>query len=940
MAPALVLGGVALVISFIVTAGSLALTAAGNRATTEAVAQAPAIDVGALVSADYQAGRGYETLTAARIARLTRAFGAILQTGALFPAAEHWAGLSVPAQPVLNPAPTAVDARPPVLEVAYRSGLAAHCTVVAGSLPGRAGPVAPGRGRRPGAVTLTVAVTQATAARFGLHPGSRLNLGQADTADPQIWLQVTGIVRPVSPASAFWQLEPALGAPVTEGPQDGQYWQGAAFAGPGDLAALATGYAGAAERASWFFPMTTRLTAADVPRVEEAVATAASSTAPRHAEVAAGVSGLQQTAVSTGLADGLAVYTAQWQSTAGADSLLIVGLLVAGIVMLLVSCGLAAQAYQPELALLRVRGGSLHQVAGWLLARSCCIALPALAVGVALAVLTVPGGASRAAVVLAAVTALTALAGTPLICVLTHRKPQAGGGRRDDLAVGRTSARRLTGEVMVVLVAAAALADLRFHGPGAPAGLATAGTSGATIPASTSAYLSASAVLVAAGVGLLVNRAYRGPLHALARAASARRGPVGVLGLARAAASPASSVLPAMALMLTLTLAAFAVMVGTSISAGQVAASWAQVGGDAVVSVAGSASVSAGRSPLTTAELRAMARVPGVRHATSVYVAPGQGALAVTLQRGTVTSSPLGIAVVNPVPYAALSADTPWPVFPAGALARPRVGSAGVVPILVSPGVDAGAAVGGAGHREGRGGRAGLQLEFGNIGLPVRVAGTITDTAAMPAGGAYVVLPNWAASRLPSLPKPSTVLLTGSAIDAAALRAVVGRDLPGSTVTLRRQVLRALSTTPVLHMSASLYVGGALAAAALSALAVLFGLATSTRSRGVLMTRLAALGMARDQALALGLTDAIPMLCLAAVGTVVSSWVLAEVIGPVLGLNVFTASSVPVLLRPTWPALVVPIAGVSVLALAFLAFDGVASWRRQVGAALRLEEAA
>jgi hypothetical protein len=76
----------------------------------------------------------------------------------------------------------------------------------------------------------------------------------------------------------------------------------------------------------------------------------------------------------------------------------------------------------------------------------------------------------------------------------------------------------------------------------------------------------------------------------------------------------------------------------------------------------------------------------------------------------------------------------------------------------------------------------------------------------------------------------------------------------------------------------------------------------------------------------------------AVIGTVASSWVLADVIGPVLGLNVFTGSSVPVNLRPSWLALIGLLAGVAVLALAFLTVDGVASGRRNVGSALRLEE--
>jgi predicted lysophospholipase L1 biosynthesis ABC-type transport system permease subunit len=143
-----------------------------------------------------------------------------------------------------------------------------------------------------------------------------------------------------------------------------------------------------------------------------------------------------------------------------------------------------------------------------------------------------------------------------------------------------------------------------------------------------------------------------------------------------------------------------------------------------------------------------------------------------------------------------------------------------------------------------------------------------------------------------------------------------------------------------LHLSEQLYLIGALAAALLSALAAAFALAASARSRAVLLARLAALGMARRQALVLGLTDAVPLVAVAAIGTVAASWLLVEVIGPVLGLNVFTGSAAPVTLRPTWPGLIVPLAGVTVLALLFLAIDGAASGRRELGAALREEEAA
>ena len=902
-APALVLGGVALMIAFITTAGPRALVSAENRAAIQAVAQAPAADRGVLVTADLLASPQDDVVDAAKIQALASAFAADLPPGRHFPAAQHWAGVTFPRVTVDNPAPSAVLSSPPVLEVGYRAGLARNSTIVAGSLP--VGPIAARPGST-GKVTLGIAVTVATAARFSLRVGSVVILGPVVLGSPLIRLQVKGIVRPAPASSAFWQLDPVIGQPNMEGGLVTPFWQGGVIAGPGDLVALNAAYLGKPEIYNWFLPLSPALTVADIPRIEAAVTALAASPAPQRAEARVGASLLADTAVSSGLADGLASFSAQWHGTSGANSLLVLGLTVAGIILLLICAGLATEAYRPELVLLRVRGASLRQLAGRALARTCCITLPALACGAAIAIAVLPDGSTRVSLDLLGVTALAAVAGTPVICVLAHRRPQlTTSSRGTDMVVLRPSSRRLVAELLVLLVAAGAIVDLRLRGTG---------------QGTTSPYLSASAVLVAAAVGLALNRAYRGPLRALAAVAATRRGPVGFVGLARAAGSRAGSILPAFVLMLTLTLTAFGAMVVASISAGQVAASWAQVGADVTVSAASTSTV-------TGADLRAIEKVPGVRHAASVYTAPSVGALAVNLASTRSAGASLAVAVVDPAVYGALSADTPWSGFPVSAMQPPASGPAAVVPILVTPDVASR-------HTSGP-----LRLEFGGLGMRVKIVGTITDTAAMPAGGSYVLMPSWAAPRLPSLPGPSAVLLTGGSIDLPALRATVRRVLPGSTLAVRSQALSQLAAEPALHVSERLYLVGALTAAVLSVLAVLFALASSARSRAMTATRLAALGMARRQAFVLGLTDAIPLLAIAVIGTVASSWLLAEVIGPVLGLSVFTGSSGSLALRPTWPALVVPLAGVAVLAVAFLTIDGILSGRREIGAELRQEEA-
>ena len=114
-----------------------------------------------------------------------------------------------------------------------------------------------------------------------------------------------------------------------------------------------------------------------------------------------------------------------------------------------------------------------------------------------------PGGTGAGGAVLAGLTALAAIASLPLICVLEHRRLRfAGPARRSENVTGRAPARRLVAEAAVLVVAAAAIADLRLRGAG-PAGAAGR-------PAATGPYLSASAVLVAAAIGLVVNRLYGG----------------------------------------------------------------------------------------------------------------------------------------------------------------------------------------------------------------------------------------------------------------------------------------------------------------------------------------------------------------------------------------------------------------------------------------------
>ncbi len=923
-APALALAIVALLSAFIAIAGPRELAAAGTAALRQQLAALSSLDTGAAVTAQWQAYRvrPSSALAAGQVAAIGHNLAGAMHPPVVSPGRQRWAGVTTPQVNILNPPPgTTVDLVPEA-EIAYRSGLAANAHLVSGSLPGAsagAGRAAgPGTGNR--VVTVGAAVTTATAARFGLHPGSRIALSPYQPEDPGVVVRVTGLIRPADPSAAFWQYDPVLAAPQITGPPHHQYWFAGVFIGPGALTTVQDAFSGATEQGTWFFPLSLGgLTAAGLPRLLTGINALTSSNAAGLALAGAGGVTLSSVGVSANLGSALGAFNSQQQAVAAIDALLIVGLVTAGLILILVCARLAVDAHRGELTLLRARGASAAQAAARMFVLTGLVTAPALAVGAALAMAAVPGGGNRASWLLGGVTALAALAGPPVIAGWRHRRgwpaaEQARDGGLADTAPARAPVRRWRRTVIDLAVVAAATGSL--------VALRQRGTVGGTDP-----FLSASPVLVAAAAGLLVARAYPAVVRAMLAAAAGSRGVVGFLGLASAARSRLGAVLPALTLVLTLTLAAFAGIISESVAAGQQAASWQQVGADVLIQPPGDSTVPA-------AAQRAVGTVPGIRHTAAVYTAAGGSPFAATLvwQRagapGPAASLSVGLAVVNPSRYAALAAGTPWPGFPAGLLSRGKAagGGAGVVPVLAAPGLAAGA----------RRGAAALVLD--GIRLPVAIVGRIGATPAVPAGGPYVMMPSWAAPRFPSIPGPRALLATGTPTDLPALRAAIARTMPGSQLTLRRQVLAGLADAPAQRAGARLSALAGWAAVAFSVVALLFGLAVSARRRDRLITRLSALGMTPRQARALALADTLPLLCVAIGGMLAAVAVLTPLAGPALNLTVFTGSAVPVPVRPGPLALLIPAVAVAVLTVAVVAAERAAAGRHDTGTALRHQE--
>jgi hypothetical protein len=335
-------------------------------------------------------------------------------------------------------------------------------------------------------------------------------------------------------------------------------------------------------------------------------------------------------------------------------------------------------------------------------------------------------------------------------------------------------------------------------------------------------------------------------------------------------------------------------MVQAAVARGEVAASWQATGADVVVAATGQRSIDG------TAQ-RAITTVPGVRHAAAALVLP------VYLPGGQVMTA----IAVDPASYAAVVASAPgFPAVRPALLARPRGGAA---PVLASP--QAAAAL-----RQAGNGTIGAP-QYGIAGLPVRVAGVLASTPALPAGGSFIVIPS-PALRGPGVPQANLLLLNGPSIDMAKLNAAVGATIQGAGtafVSTRAQALQDLAQAPAQH-GTFLFFTLALAYAAVLAVAViLLELASGAAEREVTLARLATMGLPEGQRVRLVAIELLPAIAAAAAAAAACAVILPGLVSQQINLSVFTRSPVPPTLRADPASVLVPLAGllaVTVIALA------------------------
>ncbi len=831
-------------------------------------------------------------LTESELAQTTREIGGGLAALRLPLAAGQWAGLSTKLFVVSGAGPGAQAERPARLEVVYRDPLTSNAQLEAGTYASAAVP----------AGMLAVAATAQMAARFGLHPGTRLSVA---TPSGPVWLFVTAILRERAPGSTFWAQDSTVGTPALNDPAIHPYWTGGVVADPGQLAAMQDAFSGPGMDLNWEYPLTVGSVSADqVQGLANALNRAATVPLPLTGPLAASAGALTVTSPLTSV---LSLFLATQEAIETVLLLLFVSLIVTGAAVILLAARMIVARRAGELIMLRARGGSLRQVAA-VMARGAVLAAGLAAVlGAGLAIVLIPGAAasSSAGWPLAGIAVAAALAGPPAIAVWQYRKPSSGSNPAWVLSAGtgrpRRTWRRPVAEVTACAAAAAGLVVL--HNQGLPA---AGGAGGIDL------YLTVTPVLVAIPVVVVMLRLYPLVVRGLLTASARGAGATGFVALSGAARSSLIGVLPAFALVLALSLATFAGTVNNAITRGEISASWHATGADAVIETG------PGSGPVSPAAVRAIASVRGVRQATAVWntnwVAP--------------SGQPVTMTAVDPASYAALVAGTPFPAFPAARIGtRPGgvLSSGTTVPVLASPSA---AALLGAGATQ-----LTSQSPIGPV--KVRVAGVLSSTPAYPGGGIFVIMPLETLPGQAGQPAPNMVLVTGSAIDDAQLSAVIGEWIPASTTTFRATVLASLTGSPLQHGAGLIIALTIASAAAFGLFIVILGLALGSAERELTLARLTVMGHERTTGLVMA--ETMPAVLAAIVAGAVCAVALPHLIGSSIDLSAFTGTSAPVQFQPDVLAFVLPAVTIVLLAVAVLATETRALRRHSVTGTLRAQ---
>lgn len=683
-----------------------------------------------------------------------------------------------------------------------------------------------------------VAVSRAVAEAYGWELGGRYDnlpgTGVVALAGRYPALVVTGVFETGDPEADYWQHHAlAARASVVADPNRGLLGTAAVYVNPAMITPLTLGMA---ETRVWYPVDTGGVTAAAVPRLLAQVDGQSVKTflVPAGPDDPAPL----QLRPASRLNEILERLLAQRTGVDAIVAVLAVGPLGATVAVLALGARFVVDRRRPALGLLRARGASGTQLRLLMGGEGLVVGLGAAALGFA-AGLAVSAGAGVDAPVTVGQVALAVAAGlAPAVALALATSPAGLRPTRADLAPRSRSRVRWVLELLVV--AGAALATWLLLSRGVVAG---AGGGSGVDP-----LVAAAPLLVSLALTLLAVRAYPWLALAVERALAPRRDLVPFLGAARATRDPAGGPVPAVALVLTVAVAATSAVLYSTVSGGVVREAWRATGADLRVS-----------GPIvdgTAAErIAALEGVDGVTPVADVGDAVLQGE----------RSAPRAhVYTVDAAQLAHVQRDVAGTPATLGGLTD---GPDGVVPVILTR------AAAGPGVAPGS---TGITLATQEGSVPVTVVDVVDELPGLPAGRALVLADTERLEQGTGDAAYARLALVGLADDAdrAAVTEQVSRLLPSAVLEDPDQEADAMLAAPVSGGLVVAFVLVVLLASLLCVAVVVMTLMLAAPARARLLAVLRTLGLSSRQGGGL-------------VGWEIGPWaVIALAVGAVLGVVV------------------------------------------------------
>ncbi|WP_456844305.1 FtsX-like permease family protein [Cellulomonas sp. P5_C6] len=742
-----------------------------------------------------------------------------------------------------------------------------------------------------------VGLSAAAADRVGITVGDRFavkgpRLGAVDVL-------VTGLYEPLDPDSPVWSGHPDLLDEVPTPVAAAAAGRVGLLLSDASLPDMLLGMPRGAIKTIYRFPAEPdHLLATDTHDVERAVVQLTSGAASL-----TGSDG-QTPAVTTELGAVLRAADARLVAGTAQASVLLIGLAVVGALALVLAARLLVVRRETFLLSERARGASVASVAVRALVESVPLVVLATAVGALGAWLLEPD--ARGSWTVAAMVAVVAVLAPPISAgrvvrgAWTGRRLPANRSDRERV-LRRRRVRRLTAELAVVAVAAAALVSVHARG------LLQTATGGVDL------LLASTPVLLACAATLLASRALPPILRGLSGLAAHRRGLVPVIATARAS-STAGTRVPLLTLTVAVALVVFCGTTAVTVQRGQLAAADIVVG--APVRLDGT---------IPTETLDALRDEPGV---TAVAGAIPLGSRTFGRESGTKAQ----LILVDAADLAAVLTAAGRPV-DAG-LAGLGDASGSDVPALITPALQRTAeliqpAVMGKSRF--------LDLDVvGTAQHPPTVAEKADDAPSDTDAIVIVDRARYAAVSGIDLPASVAWVAGPGAVDA--VRAAALTDDPGITVTERTTWLSTWRSSPLTAGLVDLLVAVGIALAGYAAIALVLTVVATSRERGRTLSALRTLGLDGRTARAMTFGELAPLAVAALVaGTAVGIAVPWMLIGA-LGLDLVTGAAEATVLQVTW----VPIVGAAAVVLVALAVavvvESAVRRRDRLGEVLRVGE--